>query len=100
MDVKSCAFNPIINTVYVLPVATISVLFYLPKFFEAYVDRNDEVIIRRLRRNEDYIFWYVNVANLLLTGVIPLASLCFLNARIYSGDHRKARTPNSVFLFN
>ena len=35
-----------------------------------------------LRRNSEYVFWYIIVSNLTLTTVLPLCVLTFLNCRI------------------
>ena len=43
-----------------------------------------EVIPADLRMNDDYVFYYNNLAKLLITGIIPFVSLCFFNFKIYS----------------
>ncbi len=84
--------------VYALPVLVFSVFFYLPKFVEttvSYDERNDrhKLDVRDLRRDEDYIFWYVNLANLLVTGLAPLLALSLLNAKIYLVIKRRWKGP-------
>ena len=37
-----------------------------------------------LKFNEVYVLWYSNVARLIVTGIVPLASLAYLNSLIYS----------------
>lgn len=37
-----------------------------------------------LRLDDNYVLWYSNIARLIVTGVIPLGSLAYLNFRIYS----------------
>ena len=38
----------------------------------------------KLRVNHHYVFWYINISNLLLTAIIPVGVLTYLNCRIYS----------------
>ena len=42
-----------------------------------------EIELTDLRSNNHYILWYQNVSNLLITAVIPLVSLIYLNLSIY-----------------
>ena len=35
-----------------------------------------------LRLNDDYIFYYNNLAKLIITGVIPFAALCVFNFKV------------------
>ena len=37
----------------------------------------------KLRLSKEFILWYLNVGNLIVTGVIPFISLSFLNCKIY-----------------
>ena len=46
------------------------------------------------RLDEDYVIWYVNVARLLVQGIIPFISLSFLNYRIYWVMKRRANMIN------
>ena len=48
-----------------------------------------EVIPAELRMNDDYVFYYNNLAKLVITGVIPFVSLCFFNFKIYSSLRRR-----------
>ena len=90
---------------YVLPVVVFSLLFNIPKCFEitfdtyspaAAVNHNsstnetleDVVNITyamptELRLNDVYVVLYANLAKLSVQGIIPFASLSFLNYRIY-----------------
>lgn len=87
--------------VYALPVVAVSVLFYLPKFFETSVTSDGDggggathkLDVRDLRKDGAYIFWYVNLANLLVTGLGPLLALSLLNARIYLVLKRRWKGP-------
>ena len=37
-----------------------------------------------LRINHHYVLWYINISNLVLTAIIPVCVLLYLNCRIYS----------------
>ena len=48
---------------------------------------NDEDVIvsvkaTDLRMNDDYIFYYNNLAKLIITGVVPFAALCVFNSKV------------------
>ena len=84
---------------YVAPILILATLFYIPKRLEIelatkeWCDENDtkkenctlenEIVLTELRSNNHYILWYQNVSNLLITAVIPLVSLIYLNLNIY-----------------
>ena len=98
--------------IYILPVTILSIVYYLPKFFDLTIaegydcdestlsalkndsDVKDIELERRnctpsfkirptnLRINKTYIFWYLNVSNLIVTCVVPIILLIFMNARI------------------
>ena len=86
---------------YVLPVVLLSSLFSIPKSFEvkmgAYTQniyqnntltgtRNISIAVPSdLRKNKIYVIAWVNVAKLIVHGIIPFVSLTFLNYRIYRG---------------
>ena len=91
--------HPIVNILQcTLPILFISILFNVPRFFDLtireYLDINgrnltNETILRSyfidetpLRINQTYIFLYVNVANFLVTGLIPLSLLAYLNGQL------------------
>ena len=42
------------------------------------------IIPTKMRINHHYILWYINISNLLLTAIIPVTVLFYLNCRIYS----------------
>ena len=84
---------------YVGPIVIFAILFYLPKFFELRLVRYatgssnatgnhyeyiHEVQLSELRKNNQYILWYLNVTNLLITAAIPLIALAYLNFNICS----------------
>ena len=37
------------------------------------------VVLSSLRMDLDYIFWYNNLAKLIVTGLLPFVSLCVFN---------------------
>ena len=93
---------------YILPVITFSILYNIPKFFDLEVAEklencledgipNDNstaqssncttyMIIQPtdIRNNDDYILWYINISNLVVTAVIPLVLLTYFNYKIYT----------------
>ena len=93
---------------YLIPVMFFSLLFNVPKLFEIRLG----VLIRPLyqngtrtgsrnltmaeptdlRMNEAYVIAWVNVAKLIVHGIIPFASLSFFNHRIYRVIRRKQLT--------
>ena len=42
------------------------------------------LIPTEMRINHHYILWYINISNLLLTAIMPVTVLLYLNCRIYS----------------
>ena len=79
-----------------LPVILFSVIFNLPKFFEYNLDKMEffnveknqtEVHLKlnptELRLNNNYVFYYINLSRLMVSGLFPLISLSFLNFAIY-----------------
>ena len=42
-----------------------------------------DIIPTKLRLNYHYILWYINVSNLLLTAIMPVSALAYLNWKIY-----------------
>ena len=42
-----------------------------------------------LRMNDAYVFYYNNLAKLVITGLVPFVSLCFFNFKIYSSLRRR-----------
>ena len=90
---------------YALPVVVFSLLFSMPKFFEVkmggysqniYQDniltgtRNISIAVPSdLRKNKVYVIAWINVAKLIVHGIIPFVSLTILNYGIYSGMIRQ-----------
>ena len=79
---------------YVLPSIAISILLNIPKFLEfQFVTRNvtdllnttslvTDYDVTALRLDQDYIFYYTHWTRLLLTGLIPVAFLAWMNIAI------------------
>ena len=88
---------------YILPVISFSLTYYIPKFFELQILENESpceskfqnstmnisctpefyVAPTAMRRNYSYILWYINVSNLVVTCIIPFSLLVYLNFRIW-----------------
>ena len=79
-----------------LPVILFSVIFNLPKFFEYHLDKMEFFNVEKnkteihlklnpteLRLNDNYVFYYINLSRLMVSGLFPLISLTFLNFAIY-----------------
>ena len=47
-----------------------------------------------LRLNYHYVLWYSNVARLIITGIVPVASLSYLNYRIYAQIKKRGQFHN------
>lgn len=93
---------------YTFPVILFSVLFNMPKFFEftiahevvemkvnANVTVNEtyvKYVPTHMRLDDNYVFYYINWARLVVTGLIPLLSLAILNWAIYRGIKRRKKT--------
>ena len=45
---------------------------------------NYPLIPTHLRVDDNYVFWYINISNFVLTALIPLIVLIYLNCKIYS----------------
>ena len=87
-------------TKYVGPVIVLASIFYIPKTMEIQLayqeicinltqgricwDQEVGMEPTKLRFNDKYVSWYLNIANNLITLVIPFASLIFLNFNIFS----------------
>ena len=91
-----CHFMRLIK--YVGPVVFLSSVYYLPRWMELQVvetdvcshsskryncSRQHEVKTTKLRQNNEYVLWYLNISNLIVTAIIPLLSLMYLNFNIY-----------------
>ena len=83
---------------YVGPIIIFSTLFYAPKYMELYLAKNikcnattDEnsdcseyvIALSDMRKSDGYVLWYLNVMNLIVTTIIPLISLMYLNFNVY-----------------
>lgn len=78
---------------YVAPTVVFGALFNAPKFFELETVRvivdaeTNETAVSisptELRLDEDYVFYYVNLARFLVTGIFPFGGLVFLNRGIH-----------------
>ena len=93
---------------YVGPIILLSSIYYAPKYLELYVgtriincsvnnkttgagnetmDMNEclgyFVGLTDMRRSNEYVWWYLNVSNLIVTVIIPMISLTYLNFNIY-----------------
>ena len=106
---------------YISAIVTLSFLYYIPRFFDLELEKdisnceNGTEIIERsnkmdlqncsiqyyekatdIRKNHDYILWYINVSNLSVTGAIPGVLLGFFNYKIYNALKRSNRTRASM----
>ena len=97
---------------YIGPMLLFASCYYVPKFFDLHIEKsitcmqgssattnnssslNNTVSIENcttkhiirptpLRVNHQYIFWYINVLNIIVTWVVPVTVLLYLNCRIY-----------------
>ena len=88
---------------YIGPIVVFSTGFYIPKWMEIGIETRElcieknhidntnrtvcgddhKIVVNNLRNNIHYNLWYLNVANLLITAVIPLLSIIYLNVNIY-----------------
>ena len=95
----------------VAPVIMLSSIYCLPEYFEFYLCERTtasnrtkiELAPSNFRLNEYYIIIYKNVLNNLVTGLIPIFSLAWLNYKIYKClNERKNKRINGdlgMFLF-
>ena len=58
------------------------------------------LIPTELRINHHYILWYINVSNMILTAILPVSILIFLNCRTYKSlnrfNQRRPSQPENV----
>ena len=109
---------------YVVPVISLSIVFYIPKFFDLKLietvlscstklsnetaDKNCStefsIFPTDIRINNDYILWYINIANLMVTSVVPGVFLTFFNYKIHlcsiARRKRRASMISEAFLNN
>ena len=89
---------------YLTTVVTLSIMYYIPKVFELNVkeisSNCDKKLVNEtlkpnctpefdvsptaIRKNQDYILWYSNISNLVVTSAIPFVLLTFFNYKIYT----------------
>ena len=97
---------------YVLPILAFSTLYYVPKFLELDVNefiscingtvtplkevvhtesthyvnctREYQLIATELRMDHNYVLWYINVSNIMLTAIMPIFTLGYLNFKIHA----------------
>ena len=82
---------------YVSPGILLSTLFYAPKYLELHVVKKERcnstisnydcdeysISLTSLRKSNVYVLWYLNVANLIVTSIIPLCLLVYLNYNVH-----------------
>ena len=101
---------------YIFLVIMAAVLFYLPKFFEFEITYNDDLCPdvnitdnetnctnfeyqindKYIRRNKDYVLWYMNVSNIIVTIIIPFVLLLYLNSEIHK-EMKRFRKRQAMF---
>ena len=103
---------------YVTPITVVAVLFYTPKFFEFKVTNRNENCLNStvmvtstlanncshedydinetgLRRDKNYVLWYMNILNIVFTVVVPFTLLVYFYTKIYIGmKHFEKRQPS------
>ena len=109
---------------YVMPVLTFSTIYYIPRFFDLDIKEflkcdngvttiNDtkeynttdfaeknctneyHLIPTKLRVDNHYVLWYINISNILLTYLIPVGILIYINCKIRSSLQKfMARRPS------
>ena len=99
---------------FTVPVIMISIVYMIPEFFEFSILRHEledgkksayfnstvlseklasdglnyiltQIIVSDLRWSETYVLVYMNIGNILITGIIPLFMLAYFNFYIYRG---------------
>ena len=85
---------------YVMPVILGAILYYLPKFWEQELKYSTihgsnnstqntsnitvpQIVSTSLRHNRSYVLWYVTLGHTVVTSLIPLSLLVYLNVRVY-----------------
>ena len=104
---------------YIFPVMLGAVVFYSPKFFEFKIIQTFDKCVNSsginksevidnctykdyhinetsIRQNKDFILWYLNIFNHIITILIPFILLVYFNVGIYKGMKKfKRRRPSS-----
>ena len=95
---------------YLIPIILFSLIFTIPLFMAFKIESRNVTktttinetsqIVRcikptRLRNNKEFILWYMNVARLLVTGIVPLLSIAIFNGQTFwkiksSAEERKS----------
>ena len=68
-----------------VPITIFSLLFNLPKFLESKVVYEDNAVyieVTDLRISTVYVTWYHNWTRFLMLGILPFATISFINYRI------------------
>ena len=110
---------------FILPVMAFSLAYYSPKFFDLHVQEtlscptNESLVLNHtdielpvqeedcavgymilptaLRTNDQYIFWYINFSNIIVTCLIPIGILVVMNCRIMLGlKNFRQRRPAAI----
>ena len=82
---------------YVGPVVLLSAVFCSPKYLELYLKQDEQcsttvqnlscsqhtIGLTDLRKSGDYVLWYINIMNLIVTTVVPFVALAYLNFNTY-----------------
>ena len=81
---------------YLLPVVLFSILFNIPKFFDVHSKHNDETErlefhMTKFRLHPDYMIYYIGVAQLIVTVIIPFVTIIYLNASTYLIIYRRQK---------
>ena len=100
---------------YVGPIVILSSLYYVPKWMELRVAefygcyRNNVtyscslqhyVKTTKLRKSNDYVLWCLNISNLIVTSIVPMVALMYLNFNIYIKFKQFQRRQPSLRLAN
>ena len=108
---------------YIAPVILLSVIYSIPSFFDLEVTKifsscggmkiaNETLETKcvlelhiitptKIRNNQDYILWYINISNFAVTVAIPFILLTYFNYKIYKGlQYRRMKrasiNPNAI----
>jgi len=95
---------------YLVPVLVLSIIVNIPKFFEATANYNDstkslQIDVTSLRRNPDYIFYYIGITRIIVTLIVPFTMVIYLNAKTYKiiyirRNHQKGLSAKTEHLNN
>ena len=88
---------------YIIPVFTFAIMYNIPKFLDLNLKEDTSncsmnsvnetmksncsteftIVPTEIRNHYDYILWYINISNLVVTGAIPCVLLTYFNYNIY-----------------